>query len=101
MGRGYDESSLDRYYNPFDDFVSVSSASWVPGEGLKANGEIREKMLFQDVSILNLLGIGEKDQLKGKDITRLAILANFSTSLPTCRTGVFGLKIELEYKSMK
>lgn len=99
MGRGYDEDSSDRHYNPFDDFISISSASWAFGLGIKANEKIKEKTIFEKTTFLNSLGIGENDILKGSDITHLAISANFSTALPTCRTGVFGLKIELIYKT--
>lgn len=106
MGRGFDENELN--YSPLKNFMSAEQWSIPYGNlGIEANGGDLKKTIpilptakgnigsetWIDKLNLNLLG--------GRDITHLLISANFSTSLPTCRRGIFGIEINLTYTNSK
>ena len=95
MGKGFDNDEPN--YSPLKNFISVEKAVSPALIGIMANGEERTKEIPAPpdtdgwISSLNL------DLNDGKDITHLAISAKFSTMLPTCRKGVFGIKITFKY----
>ena len=59
------------------------------------SGERESRYNYEWVDKLNLRLLG------GRDITHLAISANFSTALPTCRKGVFGIKAQIIFINTK
>lgn len=100
MGKGFDDNEPN--YSPLKNFISVEKAVNPALIGIAANGEERTKEILPPTETEKLGGWVEHlnlDLNDGKDITHLAISAKFSTMLPTCRKGVFGIKITFKYTS--
>lgn len=96
VGRGYDDSSINLESLALRDFIPVGlKVQKDKYYGLVANGNKQfssiiplEEPLIKDLQL-------ESDTFI--DFDYFMISADFTTAIPECRSGTFGLKVELEY----
>lgn len=95
IGKGYDNS--EPYFNPLKNFIKVKEHKISNMVGLVANGSEQLIPLQPSHDVASWVDALNLSYLKGRDITHLALTGNFTTMLSGCKSGVFGIKIILDY----